>query len=347
LPTNATNKTIVWTVASMGITGATVSGNTLNTTTVGTVSVTATIINGLTASSDYTEEFMITVTLPPAGQQKTVSPAGLSDISFDMHYVPAGSFQRDGTAANITIITKGYWMGETEVTKGLFDAVMGSGHYNNFTVNPEGGAANLLPVEEVRWYGAIAFCNKLSIKDGKEPVYSVSGINDWENLIYSAIPIASDTTWNGASQDLTKNGYRLPTEMEWMWAAMGADKTVQPNTTGYSKAFAGSTGGNSIGDYAWYNGNASSKTHQVGVKTANELGLKDMSGNVYEWCWDWYNSSIAGGTLTDPAGAASGSYRVLCGGSSSSDESYCRVAYRGYIDPNGRYVNLGFRVACP
>jgi formylglycine-generating enzyme required for sulfatase activity len=287
-----------------------------------------------------------TITTPSAGKQKTVSPAGLSGISFVMRYVPAGSFQRDSDAANITIISNGCWIGETEVTKGLFDAVMGIGHSNGFTVNPERGAADLLPVEQISWYDTIVFCNKLSIKDGKEPVYSVSGMSDWENLAYGSIPASDDTTWNAASQDLSKNGYRLPTEAEWMWAAMGADKTVLPNTTGYRKAFAGSTGSNSIDDYAWYSGNEGSKTHQTGYKTANELGLKDMSGNVWEWCGDWYGT-ISTGTLTDPAGAALGMFRVLRGGGWNADGLYCTAAARGSTYPDIRDSSLGFRLVRP
>jgi formylglycine-generating enzyme required for sulfatase activity len=145
------------------------------------------------------------------------------------------------------------------------------------------------------------------------------------------------------TQDLSKNGYRLPTEMEWMWAAMGADKTAQPNTSGYNKAFAGSTGSNSIGDYVWYNSNSSSKTHEVGKKTANELNLSDMSGNVYEWVWDWYGS-YSSGTLTDPAGPASGTNRVIRGGGRSSDASSCAVTYRNAYAPNFRDRDFGFRV---
>ncbi|MDR0877454.1 MAG: formylglycine-generating enzyme family protein [Treponema sp.] len=261
-------------------------------------------------------------------------------VSFAMRYVPAGSYQRDDTATNITVISNGYWIGETEVTKGLFDAVMGSGHSNHFTTNPEGGSASLLPVEQVNWYAAIAFCNKLSLKDGKDPVYSVSGISDWTNLAYSAIPVSSNSTWDAATQDRSKNGYRLPTEAEWMWAAMGAD------TGGRSKAFAGSTGSNSIGDYAWYKENAGSKTHETGSKLANELGIKDMTGNVYEWCWGWYGT-IGTGTLTDPTGAASGTFRILRGGSWSSEAINCTFANRFANYPDLGTHSFGFRVACP
>jgi formylglycine-generating enzyme required for sulfatase activity len=182
-------------------------------------------------------------------------------------------------------------------------------------------------------------------------VYSVtvSGVEvDWAALLYGAIPPANDNDWNAATRDTTKNGYRLPTEMEWMWAAMGADRTSQPNTTGYSKTYAGSVeaGTANLGNYAWYYDNSDSKTHEVGKKAANELGLKDMSGNVWEWCWDWYNSYPAG-ERTDYAGAASGSYRVHRGGSWGNNASNYTVAVRGYGNPNGWDLSIGFRVVCP
>jgi formylglycine-generating enzyme required for sulfatase activity len=187
------------------------------------------------------------------------------------------------------------------------------------------------------------------LANGKEAVYSVNGISDWAALQYSAIPTTANNDWNGVTPDFTKNGYRLPTEMEWMWAAMGADKTSQPNTTGYSKTYAGSeeSGTTNIGNYAWYTSNSDSKTHEVGKKTANELGLKDMSGNVWEWCWDWYVSVIPTGDQTDFTGAASGSSRVGRGGSWDFNASYCTAAYRYYASPTDRYDNLGFRFACP
>jgi formylglycine-generating enzyme required for sulfatase activity len=205
-------------------------------------------------------------------------------------------------------------------------------------------------VEYVNWYAAIAFCNKLSIADGKEPVYSVtvSGSEvSWATLIYSAIPTSNDDDWDAATMDTTKNGYRLPTGMEWMWAVMGADKTVQPNITGYDKAFSGSTGSNSVDGYAWYNSNSDSKTHEVGKKQANELGLYDMSGNVWEWCWDWFGN-YPGGTQTDPRGVSSGTYRILLGGSwNVGAATLVWSANWNNNTPSLRLSSLGFRLVRP
>jgi hypothetical protein len=108
------------------------------------------------------------------------------DISFNMIYIHRGSFQRDTNPQNISIITKGYWVGESEVTQELFSAVMG--------INPSHTVHPKLPVNGVNWYDAITFCNKLSILDGKEPVYSVEGITDWVNLEYEDIPSETSTS---------------------------------------------------------------------------------------------------------------------------------------------------------
>jgi formylglycine-generating enzyme required for sulfatase activity len=200
----------------------------------------------------------------------------------------------------------------------------------------------------VNWYHAIAFCNKLSIVEGLTPVYTVSGI-DFTNLAHASIPTSGNATWNAATANWSANGYRLPTEMEWSWAAMGANMGADPfavNTTGYTKAFAGSTGGNSIGDYAWYSSNSGNKTHPAGSKLPNELGLSDMSGNVWEWCWDWYGSYPAGYQV-DYRGAASGTGRVIRGGSWGYDASVCAVAYHSSNGPNYRYYDIGFRVVRP
>ena len=155
-------------------------------------------------------------------------------------------------------------------------------------------------------------------------------------MTYAAIPTADDTNWDAATADWSANGYRLPTEMEYMWAAMGAtsdgisaDIVGGVNTGGYTKGYAGSieTGGAqvNIGNYVWYATNSGSTTHPVGTKLPNELGLYDMSGNVWEWCWDWY-SSYPAGTQADYRGAASGTLRVVRGGSWYYFASFATVA---------------------
>ncbi|GHU49950.1 hypothetical protein FACS1894200_09150 [Spirochaetia bacterium] len=96
----------------------------------------------------------------------------------------------------------------------------------------------------------------------------------------------------------------------------------------------------------WYVSNSGGKTHPVGTKQANAWGLYDMHGNVYEWCWDWYGA-YSSANQTDPSGAASGSYRVLRGGSWFISAQYLRSAYRGSADPTFGFIDYGFRLARP
>jgi formylglycine-generating enzyme required for sulfatase activity len=286
--------------------------------------------------------------------------------SFDMVTVPAGTFQRDATTGNNSTITHSYQMMRTEVTQELWQAVMGSnpsafqpsdpydyvGQYG-YDMTPDTGEAQAKrPVEMVSWYDVLVFCNKLSAAKGKTPCYTIGGSTNPDD--WGAVPTSSDATWNGAACDFSASGYRLPTEMEWMWAAMGAQGSGT-NTTDYAKTFAGddlSSATDAIDDYAWYSSSswngppANGKTHEVGKKSPNELGLLDMSGNVYEWCWDWY-ISYPSGAKSDYTGAAWGSFRVVRGGSWNDGASYCTVAYRVLSYQHDGSYNIGVRVVCP
>ena len=133
---------------------------------------------------------------------------------------------------------------------------------------------------------------------------------------------------------LTRRNFRLPTEAEWEYAARGGLKS---NHTKYA-------GSSSIGDVAWYDGNSGNLTHDVATKRANELGLYDMSGNVWEWCQDWHGS-YSSGSQTNPKGASSGSRRLCRGGSWWSAARGCRVSYRDNNTPSYRYHDLGLRLA--
>lgn len=272
-----------------------------------------------------------------------------------LKYVPAGQFQRDATASNISVITQPYRMSQHEITRQQFFDILGTDPSDTTistdTTASTGSTTITDPVQKANWYHAIAFCNKLSLAEGLTPVYAVTGVN-FTTLTYASIPTTNNATWNAATATWTNNGYRLPTEMEWMWAAMGAPADGQgggTNTTGYLKGYAGSTEGagqTNIVNYAWYSINSSSKTHPAGTKTANELGLYDMSGNVYEWCWDWY-ASYPTGTQTDYRGAAAGTGRVARGGGWGDDASYCTVAFRSGYFPYFQGSGVGFRVVRP
>ena len=134
----------------------------------------------------------------------------------------------------------------------------------------------------------------------------------------------------------TGRTYTLPTEAQWEYAARG----------GYKNEGAKYAGSNMIDAIAWYTDNSGSSTHIVGSKRANALGIYDMSGNVWEWCKDWYANSYVSYDTNNPVGPSSGSDRVLRGGSCGISASDCRVAYRGSYSPGGRGDALGFRVVC-
>jgi formylglycine-generating enzyme required for sulfatase activity len=151
-------------------------------------------------------------------------------------------------------------------------------------------------------------------------------------------------SWNDATayckwlKETTGKGYRLPTEAEWEYAAGGGNKSK-----GYTYS-----GSNTIGNVAWYYKNSDSKTHPVGQKSSNELGIYDMSGNVWEWCSDWYGSDYyKNSSSNNPKGANSGTYRVLRGGAWDGSPASCRIADRSISTPAYRYNNVGFRVVFP
>jgi len=141
-------------------------------------------------------------------------------------------------------------------------------------------------------------------------------------------------SWFGAKAYAEHYGGRLPTEAEWEFAAKGGN-----SSSGYTYS-----GSNTIDDVAWYTTNSGIDTHTVGTKSANELGLHDMSGNVYEWTNDWYDANYySSSPSNDPQGPATGTFRVLRGGSWRISANYCRVAFRGNINPTSSSDLLGFR----
>lgn len=239
--------------------------------------------------------------------------------------VTGGTFN-NGTA-DMTVSS--FRMSQYEITMEQFVAVTG-------LANPSSSFTDVVngPVQNVKWYHALVFCNKLSAAEGLTPVYSIGGTTNTTS--WGAIPTTSDATWNRAGADWSANGYRLPTEAEWQFAARGGN-----SSNNYTYA-----GSNTIDEVAWYTSNSSNTTHTVGTKAANELGLYDMGGNVCEWCWDWYGG-YPGTAQTDYRGAGSGTRRVFRGGSWFSIVTSCTVADRSYFSPYNQSNNIGFRVVRP
>jgi formylglycine-generating enzyme len=239
-----------------------------------------------------------------------------------MNYVEGGSFQMgsdDGDAYSDEqpvrqVQVESFFIGTYPVTQEQYQKITGK--------NPSCFAAKRdsagRPVEKVSWFDAVTFCNDLSRREGREEVYTIKG--ERVNCVWES------------------NGYRLPTEAEWEYAARGGVKS-----RGYRYA-----GSNDPDEVAWYWNNVEKETRSVGEKRPNELGLHDMSGNVWEWCWDWYDDGYYKKSPTvNPTGPSSGSRRVLRGGSWGGNAQSVRSAYRYFDTPSYRSYDYGFRVFVP
>lgn len=233
-----------------------------------------------------------------------------------------------------TVAVASFLIGKFEVTQQEWQSLMGN--------NPSKFRGDHLPVENVSWYDCIEFCNRRSTAEGLQPCYVIDQSRrdpDNENEI-------DDVKWT-VSLKPGANGYRLPTEVEWEYAASGGQKSR--NYT-YS-------GGNEVEVVAWYWTNSGdqpltgmwswpliernhNKTHPVGSKTPNELGLHDMSGNVREWCWNWYGESASNGN--EPQKSAAG--RVWRGGGWMGGDFCCELSFRAGFEASGKGPDQGFRV---
>jgi formylglycine-generating enzyme required for sulfatase activity len=244
-----------------------------------------------------------------------------------------------------TETVKGFYIGKYEVTQNEWKEIMGTtvaqqvdmafdewinsalregSNESYFSLMNQGreifllaGEGNNYPMYYVSWYEAAEYCNKLSMKERLVPAYR--GLGD--DIVC----------------DFSATGYRLPTEAEWEYAAKGGNKDY----ISYEYS-----GGNNVDNVAWYSGNSGGWTYPVGTKQANSLGLYDMSGNVWEWCWDWYEDYTSE-VQTNPAGASSGPDRVLRGGGWLNSDADVRSASRSSYTPSNRYGSIGFRLVRP
>jgi len=294
-------------------------------------------LTGLTPNTTYYVRAYATNNIGTAyGNEVSFTTTNLP--AFEMVDVAGGSFQMGcgtGTCNSRelpvhTVTLSSFRISKYEVTQQQYLSVMGS--------NPSRFTGDLnRPVEQVNWYEALAFCNKLSMFENRSPCYIYTG--------YGTNPDLWPSGWNSGTHNniicnFAANGYRLPTEAEWEYAARGG--------THYTDNYLYS-GSNDPDAVSWCQENSGGTTHAVGTKAPNQLGIYDMTGNVMEWCWDWYETYTSS-SQTNPTGPTSGSFRMRRDGCYWFFCGVGAVFQRLIIDgecgnpPNFRYYGIGFRL---
>lgn len=232
------------------------------------------------------------------------------------------------TESVFSLSVSDFYISRTEVTQQFYNEVMSEN--SDQKINPsyfnedpaDGESQKLRPVENVTWFDALEFCNRLSVKENLEPVYVLTDVQYHKEgkSIKSA----------DVKADFSKNGYRLPTHAEWLFAACDSDVSLKES--------------------AWTDDNASEMTHQVGTKAVSKLGLYDMTGNVAEWVWDSpWSETFECREYKNYHGPDEGSVRIIKGGSfvllAAGTEFDYEITSQNNAAENFRYYNVGFRIA--
>ena len=222
---------------------------------------------------------------------------------------------------NVSI--QSFYMSDHEVTQAEYKAIMGT-WTDEGTTDVDYGVGDLYPAYSVSWFDTLVYCNERSMKENLTPCYTIKGStnpNDW-----GAVPDSEThgnfTTWFNATCDFQANGYRLPTSAEWEYAARGGN-----GLSGFQYQYSGS---DVIDEVAWYKSNSNNMTHEVKTKQPNELGLYDMSGNVWEWIWD---------ISTDAT-----NHRHTRGTGYDRDDQSIYISYHGQSLAYGMHSSIGFRL---
>jgi len=233
---------------------------------------------------------------------------------FLMGSAPRADVHRDEVPQHTVVFPHSFQLSRVPITQAFFQLVM--------NYNPSRSVGKQLPVESVSWFEAIEFCNRLSSLLHLQPCYEIFG---------------REVHWNR-----NNNGYRLPTEAEWEFASRRNVFSEEENlrNTASSALYSGS---NKLDSVAWYLDNCDAPK-PVGQKEPNQVGLYDMSGNVFEWCFDWWGS-YPERRQTDPMGALEGNTRVCRGGAWNLDAWCARSSFRYAEVPSAKCANIGFRIA--
>ncbi len=224
-----------------------------------------------------------------------------------LYHAPPGFVLAKGSTYKMVNI-KDFFVKKVEVSFLEYDLYCSNTSARESSDNGWGRGSN--PAMNVSWLDAVMYCNWLSSEKGLEKCYSISG--------------------SDVSCDFSKNGFRLPTEAEWEYAASGGN---------FSEEYIYS-GSNKPEDAGWYSDTSNGHPHKTGALTANELGIYDMSGNVWEWCWDWFSNSADYSTN----GPVTGKYKVVRGGSWSYFKEDIIITSRGRLFPGDKNTNTGFRI---